>query len=182
MLKKAYIVRGIGVFQIVMSLLLFLIAIKAELGVSPLTSQLEQVFISSEKALVAHKESYQLSVMSAMELAEPMEKWGENIKTLGKGLDKFQRFLPQNLQSLGEDVKKTGDIIVKEAQILKNYGENDYIKTLNSFDETAKLLKNCNETLRSHNESARRSYYLIFAIASFVLLVNGIALCLLGNR
>ena len=186
MLKKAHMVRGIGVIQIVMSLLLFIFAIRAELGVSPVTSQLEQVLTSAEETLVAHRESYQLSVSSALKFAEPMKYWGENIKTLGKGLDKgldiIQRFLPQNTQSLGKNMEKTGDVIIDGAQILENYGENDYVKTLNSFDKTAELLATCNETIRNHNASARRSYYLICTIASFVLLVNGIALCLLGDR
>lgn len=182
MLKKAHIIRGIGVIQIVMSLLLCFFAIRAESGISPVTSQLEQVFASAEKTLLAHRESYKLSVESALELAGPMEYWGESIKVLGRGLDTILKFLPQNKQSLSENIEKTGDVIVKEAQVLKNYGENDYVKTLNSFDETAELLKTCNETIRNHNASARRSYYFICSIASFVLLVNGIALCLLGDR
>ena len=182
MLKKAHMVRGIGVIQIIMSFLLCFFAIRAELGISPVTSQLEQVFASAEKTLVAHRESYKLSVTSALEFAEPMKYWGESIKALGKGLDKILKYLPQNNQAFSENMEKTGDIIVKEAEILKNYGENDYVKTINSFDETAELLKTCNETIRNHNASARRSYYLICSIASFVLLVNGIALCLLGDR
>lgn len=190
MLKRTHIIRGIGVIQIIMALLICCLAIKARSDISPVLTQLEKVFASADKTLEEHRRSYTFSVDSALKLAEPMEFWGNSIKDLGKIMDKIPKpkimdrirniNLLQNF-NISENMEKTGDAIIQQAKIMKDYGENGYKTTLCSFDETAKLLKTCNGTI---NDIARQSSYycLICTIASFLLLANGIALCLLGNQ
>ena len=176
MLKRTHIIRGIGVIQIIMALLICCLAIKARSDISPVLTQLEKVFASADKTLEEHRRSYTFSVDSALKLAEPMEFWGNSIKDLGKLMDKYLRFM-QKL-NIGENMGKTGDAIVGQAKIMKDYGENGYKTTICSFDETAKLLKTCHETI---NDFARQSssYCFICTIASLMLLANGVALCLL---
>ena len=179
MLKRTHIIRGIGVIEMIMALLICCLAIKAKSDISPVLNQLEKVLASADKTLEEHRKSYAFSVDSALKLAEPMEFWGNSIKDLGKIMDKYLKFMRQ--LSIGENMETTGDAIVQQAKVMKDYGKNGYKTTLCSFDETAKLLKTCNETI---NDIARQySYYcLICTIASFVLLANGIALCLLDNQ
>ncbi len=179
MLKRTHIIRGIGVIQMIMALLICYLAIKAKSDVSPVVTQLEKVLASAEITLAEHRKSYEYSVESALKLVKPMEFWGTSIKKLGESLDNNK--LLSRFQNFGESIEKTGETIVEQANILKDYGENGYKTTLNSFDETAELLKTCNESVESF--ARQYSYYcLICIIASFVLLANGIALCLLGNQ
>ena len=179
MLKRTHIIRGIGVIQMIMALLICYLAIKAKSDVSPMVTQLEKVLASAEITLAEHRKSYEYSVESALGLVKPMEFWGTSIKKFGKTLD--NNILFSKFQNFCESIEKTGETIEEQANILKDYGENGYKTTLRSFDETAELLKTCKESVEG---LARHSsyYYIICFIASFVLLANGIALCLLGNQ
>ena len=182
MSQKSQIIRMIGAIQIIMAAVFLYVAFTAELGIAPVTRQLELVFESAEESLAAHKESYQLSVFSALKLVEPMEYWGNSIKGTSQAIDQFRNFLPAKMQELTESISKTGDVILEEAQTLRKYGEIDYPHTINSFDETAALLKTCNETIKQGNGNVRRSYCLLSTIAGIIFLTNGIALCLLDRN